>query len=176
MLFSLVLVILLAQGQIVADSILVLKNGAEVRGQLVEVKDGKYTVDLLDGRRMTYSIDEVESLRRLTVESPAGAPVPKPCGIIVTEERVPVSWYTPIKKVKWAKGWYGSNAVGFEKLASEAAKLGADAVVQAVTSHGWTAWSVASPKAEGLAVKWTAEGRGKASAIEAECYPAALQK
>jgi hypothetical protein len=175
MLLCLVLALLLAQGQIVPDSVLILKNGAEVRGQMIEMKDGKYILDLVHGRRMSYPIEDVQSMRPLTAET-AGKASPQPCGIIVTEERVPTSWYTPVKKVKWSKGWYGSNSVGFEKLASEAAKLGADAVVQAVASHGPTAWSWASPKAEGLAVKWTAEGREKAGTIKAECYPPTTQK
>jgi uncharacterized protein YbjQ (UPF0145 family) len=56
-------------------------------------------------------------------------------------------------------------------LASEAAKLGADAVVEAKVGHGVSKWSWTSPKAEGLAVKWSAEGKQRAGAVKGNCFP-----
>jgi hypothetical protein len=156
------------------------KNGTELRGRLVEIKDGAYVVDLSDGRRMSYPAADVEALMRigeasastsaaqLAATTPPSTPMTDICRVFVTEENAPAGWVTVLKKVKWTKGWYGGTSGAHEKLALEAARYGADAVVGVEVGRGPSGFSWASPKASGIAVKWTDEGRKNAAKLKGE--------
>jgi hypothetical protein len=181
----LALILVLASGLLLSpdpDVHVKFKNGTELRGRLVEMKDGAYVIDLADGRRMSYPASEVEALTRIgdssaptsaTESAPAGtsaAPTTTDiCRVFVTEEDAPAGWATALKKVKWTKGWYGGTSGAYEKLALEAARYGADAVVGVEVGRGPSGFSWSSPKANGIAVKWTEEGRKNAAKLKGEC-------
>jgi hypothetical protein len=48
------------------NTVLHLKSGGEVRGRLVEVKDGAYVLTLPDGRTVLYPTTEVETAERIS--------------------------------------------------------------------------------------------------------------
>jgi hypothetical protein len=58
-----VLVLALASGTL-ADDVLRLRNGAEIRGRIVEETDDAVTVDLRIGGRMTVARSQIEEIRR----------------------------------------------------------------------------------------------------------------
>jgi hypothetical protein len=192
----LVALLLQSQPTPVPDVLLRFKNGTEVRARLVEIKGDTYTVDLVDGRRMSYPASDVEAMQRL--DDPAASPVPpspapaitpapelssrpdpaikEPCKVFVTEEKVPIGYFTAVKHVKWNKKYYGSSDGAYEKLAIEAVKLGADAVVQVEISHRPSGFAWSTPHVDGLAVKWTDEGRANFGTLKGECVTVAREK
>jgi hypothetical protein len=52
----------------VPDTLLHLKSGDEIRGTLVEVKDGAYVLKLPDGRTVLYPTSDVDSAERISAE------------------------------------------------------------------------------------------------------------
>jgi hypothetical protein len=181
--FLVLIVALLLQApssQPAPDVLLKFRNGTEVRARLVEVKPETYTVDLQDGRRMSYQAADVESMQRLDEDrlaAPATQPKPaaaavavaEPCRVFVTDAQVPVGYYTTVKRVKWNKKYYGSSDAAYEKLAIEAAKLDADAVVQVEISHRPSGFAWSTPHVNGVAVKWTDLGRANFGTLKGEC-------
>ncbi len=160
------------------DTLLVLKNGAEVRGVFVELKEGRYSLRLPDGRVMTYAAADVEQLQRLTAPEtaarapatqPAAAAAPLVCRTFISED-VDKSFYTFIQTIKAKKQWYGSSGVIYEKIAEKAREIGADAVINFHTWHSPSGWAWAAPHGEGMAVKWTEAGRKALSSLEGRCY------
>jgi hypothetical protein len=181
LLILLVVSLLQVQSTPSPDVVIKFKNGSEVRARLVEVKPDTYTVDLQDGRRMSYPAADVDSMQRLEdgkpaapppapeSKPPAPAPVAEPCRIFVTEEQLPVAYYTTVKKVKWNRKYYGSSDPANEKLAIEAAKLGADAVMGVEVSHRPSGFAWSTPHVTGTAVKWTEQGRANFGTLKGEC-------
>jgi hypothetical protein len=170
-----------SEGQDVAspDTLLVLKNGAEVRGSFVDFKEGLYTLRLPDGRVMTYPAGDVERMERLATPEPtpvASAPQPTPapspftCRTFISEKDVDKSFYTTIKDIKVSKKWYGSTSVMYGHLAEKARKTGADAVINVHTWHAPSGFAWAAPHAGGMAIKWTEAGRKALPSLEGLCY------
>jgi hypothetical protein len=56
------------------DTTLRLKNGEEVHGVLVEIKNGAYVLALPDGRTVLYPTDDVVSAERIGAAPPANSP------------------------------------------------------------------------------------------------------
>jgi hypothetical protein len=162
-----------------ADTLLVLKNGAEVRGLFVSLKEGKYTIRLPDGRAMTYEAADVEHMERLAVPAPNTAPAPPPasqapamssCGIFLSEKEIDKSFYTTVREVEVYHGWYGSAVELYGALAKKAQSVGADAVINVHTWHSPKGFSWAAPHAAGMAIKWTSAGRAALPGLEGRCY------
>lgn len=162
-----------------ADTLLVLKNGAEVRGLFVSLREGKYTIRLPDGRAMTYEAADVEQMERLTAPAPNTAPPPPPasqapitssCGIFLSEKEVDKSFYTTVREVEVYHGWYGSAVELYGALAKKAQSVGADAVINVHTWHSPKGFSWAAPHAAGMAIKWTSAGRAALPSLEGRCY------
>ncbi len=164
-------------GELKADTLFVLKNGAEVRGVFVEIKDGQYKLRLPDGRVMSYPAGDVEKMERLPISvsqpspSPSPTPFPSPeptlppppidpssCRTFITEKSVDKALYTTIKDIKVSKKWYGSTEEMYGDLAAKAREVGADAVINARTWHSPSGFAWAAPHAGGIAVKWTEAG------------------
>lgn len=161
------------------DTLLVLKNGAEVRGEFVELKDGQYTPRLLDGRVMSYPAAGVERMQRLTDHETAppapatqlaSAAAPFVCRTFISEKDVDKFFYIFVQTIKAKKQWYGSSGVLYEKIAEKAREIGPDAVINFHTWHSPSGWAWATPYAEGMGVKWTEAGRKALSTLEGRCY------
>ena len=60
------------------DTLLKLKNGTEVRGVLVEVKNGVYVLTLTDGKTAMYPTSDVDTAERLLPPPPPPPPAPAP--------------------------------------------------------------------------------------------------
>ena len=162
-----------------ADTLLVLKNGAEVRGEFVGLKDGQYTLRLPDGRAMTYPAGDVDRIERLSESStntppppaqPTPIPTPFSCQTFISEKDIDKAFYTTIKDIKVSKKWYGSTTEMYGDLAEKARKTGADAVINARTWHAPSGFAWAAPHAGGTAVKWTEAGRRALPGLEGRCY------
>jgi hypothetical protein len=162
------------------DTHLVLKNGAEVQGTFIELREGKYSLRLSDGRVMSYAATDVERMERLSSSETSAPSVPAPqianpidpssCSIFISEKDIDKSLYSPIKDIKISKKLYGSTADMYGVLAEQARKVKADAVINVRTWHSPSGFSWASPHAGGLAVKWTAAGRRALPSLEGRCY------
>jgi hypothetical protein len=161
------------------DTLLVLKNGAEVRGLFVSVRDGKYTVRLPDGRSMNYEAAEVERMERVGSVPASAAPAPAPvaeaatassCGTFLSEKEIDRTFYTTVREISVYHGWYGSGVQLYGALAKKAQSIGADAVINVHTWHSPKGFSWAAPHAGGIAVKWTAAGRAALPGLEGHCY------
>jgi hypothetical protein len=160
------------------DTLLVFKNGSEVRGTLLGMQDGQYTLRLPDGRTMAYPAADVERMERLSDPTAAAAPAPPPapaptavtCNTFITEKDVDKAFYRTMKEIKVSKKWYGSTAEMYGDLAQKARKAGADAVINARTWHAPSGFSWAAPHAGGMAVKWTPAGRAALPNLEGRCY------
>lgn len=122
------------------DTLLVLKNGAEVRGVFIELKEGMYSLRLADGRVMSYAATEVERMQRLSAAEPAAAmpsvtqTAPFVCRTFITEKDLDKTLYVFVKFIKVKKGGYGSATVVYGKMAEAARGIGADAVI---SIHTW---------------------------------------
>ncbi|MBJ9985383.1 hypothetical protein IAE19_07985 [Acinetobacter sp. S40] len=70
---------------------------------------------------------------------------------------IPSQQYVVVKRVKVAKGTYGSVEELYPKLGNTAKKLNADAIVDYNASQrfGFWPWRVVRPVATGTAVRWT---------------------
>lgn len=161
------------------DTLLVLKNGAEVRGVFIGLKDDRYTLRLSDGRLMSYPAAEVARMDRLTgseSQTPTTPPQQTPtvdpasCRTFISENDVDKAFYTAIKDIKVSKKWYGSTTEMFGDLAERARKVGADAVINARTWHSPAGFAWAAPHAGGMAVKWTEAGRKALPTLPGRCY------
>ncbi len=166
---------------IVPDTLLVLKNGAEVRGVFVEFKDGHFRMRLFNRRVMTYPAGDVEKMERLPSSETQAAPSsqatqtlppvdPASCRVFITEKGIGKAFYTTVKDIKVSKKWYGSTAEMFSKLADRARKVGADAVINVRTWHSPSGFAWAAPHAGGMAVKLTEAGRKALPGLEGRCY------
>jgi hypothetical protein len=162
-----------------ADTLLVLKNGAEVRGLFLGLKDGQYTLRLPDGRTMTYPAGDVDRIERLVDSAPstppaAPQPIPAPtpfsCRTFISEKDADKAFYTTIKDIKVSKKWYGSTSEMYGELAEKARKTGADAVINVHTWQAPSGFAWAAPHAGGMAVKWTEAGRKALPSLEGRCY------
>jgi hypothetical protein len=162
-----------------ANTLLVLKNGAEVRGLFVGLKDGLYTLQLPDGRTTTYPAGDVDRMEPLADSSPnvaAAPPQPRPaatpftCRTFISEKDVDRAFYTTLKDIMVFKKWYGSTAEMYGVLAEKARKAGADAVINVQTWYAPTRFAWASPHAGGMAVTWTDAGRQALPNLEGRCY------
>jgi hypothetical protein len=161
------------------DTLLVLKNGAEVRGLFVDVKDGQYTLRLPDGRSMTYPVGDVDRMERLTdaamstptpLPQPTPAPTPFSCRTFISEKDIDKAFYTTVRDITVSKKWYGSTSEMYGALAEKAGKSGADAVISVHTWHAPSGFAWAAPHAGGMAVKWTQTGRAALPGLEGRCY------
>jgi len=179
------------------DTLLLLKNGAEVRGVFVEIKDDKYFFRLTDGRTMAYPASEVDSMKPIETTNAAislqasAAPAtsagagtaqqmpqdqhapaidPKSCRVFITEKGMDPSFYKVIKDIVVSKKWYGSTSEMYEHLAEKARKTGADAVISVHTWYSPSGFSWAAPHAGGVAVKLTEAGRKALPGCEGRCY------
>ncbi|MFQ5669294.1 MAG: hypothetical protein ACE5HD_02100 [Acidobacteriota bacterium] len=166
---------------IVPDTLLLLKNGAEVRGVFVNYKDGHFTMRLIDWRVMTYPAGDVEKLERLPISEPQPSPSSQAteklppfdaasCQVFVTEKDINKAFYTTVKNIKVSKKWHGSTAEMFGDLAKRARKVGADAVTNVRTWHSPSGFAWAAPHAGGMAVKLTEAGRKALPGLEGRCY------
>ena len=102
----------------------------------------------------------------------------EPCRIFITEDDPPSRFYTVVRKeVQDGKKWYGSHDDDLMyKLAKQADKVGADAII---AFHEWRApsmWSWAAAKAGGMAVKWTDEGKAAVPSMKGQCWSAEGKK
>jgi len=152
------------------DTLLVLRNGAEVRGVMLEMKDWKYSVRLPDGRVMQYPVDDVERVERLTAPAaptatPPPAPAPHACRVFMSQKGLDESLYAPIRKIEFTTGWFSEAEAQYPGLADKAAGLGADAVIRVRT---WRAPS-GVPYAGGLAVKLTPAGVAALPTLKGWC-------
>ena len=162
-----------------ADTLLILKNGAEVRGMLLGLKDGQYSLRLPDGRTMTYPAADVDRMERLTdspvsaapvPSQPTPAPTPFSCRTFVSEKDIDKAFYTTVKDITVSKKWYGSTAEMYGALAEKVRKVGADAVINVHTWHAPSGFAWAAPHAGGMAIKWTPAGRTAPPSLEGRCY------
>jgi hypothetical protein len=60
------------------DTLLVFKNGAEVRGTFMGLRDGQYTLRLADGRTMSYPAADVDRMERVADPAASAAPAAAP--------------------------------------------------------------------------------------------------
>ncbi len=153
---------------------LVLKNGAEVRGEFVEYKDGKYTFRLPDGRMITYPATEVDRMEALPVSQTVTPIQTIPtettttntenvsCRTFITDKNIDLTYYTPLEDVE-VEGTYG-------ELAEEAREKGADAVIGVRVWEGNGTWSWTATYTSGLAIKWTDAGRQALRNLDGRCY------
>ena len=164
---------------VVPDTRLVLKNGAEVRGRFLALKEGQYTIELADGRTMSYAADDVERMepisqsgtgRQMPEVAPTRDPLPANCGVFISEGGLDMAFYTTIKEIKVSKKWYGSTSEMFDDLAAKARKVGADGVINVRTWHAPSGFSWAAPHAGGMAIRWTAAGRDALPGLDGRCY------
>ena len=93
-------------------------------------------------------------------DAPAATTAGEPlaCRVYVTDQVFPPAYFRKIKDVKWGRKWYGGADAASQRLADEAWKVDAEAVIQADTSYRPSGFSWASAHAVGTAVKWTEEG------------------
>jgi hypothetical protein len=168
-----------AQQQATPDTLLVLKNGAEVRGVFVGFKDGEYTLRLSDGRTMSYPAGDVDRMAPISAStssseasSAQSAPSSSPisCQTFISEQDVDKALYKAMKDIKVSKKWYGSTSEMYGYLAEKAHKVGADAVINVHTWHAPAGFAWAAPHAGGLAVKWTEAGRKALPSLKGRCY------
>jgi hypothetical protein len=166
---------------ITPDTLLVLKNGGEVRGVLVELDDSQYKMRLSDGRLMTYPVADVDKMERLRSSESQTSPSPQAtqppplidpgsCRVFITEKDIDKAFYIAAKDIKVSKKWYGSTAEMFGELADRARKVGADAVINVRTWHSPSGFAWAAPHAGGMAVKLTEAGRKALPNLEGRCY------
>jgi hypothetical protein len=101
------------------------------------------------------------------VSSAAGR---EPCRVFVTEEKVNPSLYTVVKRIKYAKKYYGGSSHAWEGMAREGWKVDADAVVAVNINFRPSMFSWASPHAEGTAVKWNDAGRQRFPSLAGQCF------
>jgi hypothetical protein len=163
----------------IANTLVVLKNGAEVRGLFIGLRDGLYTLQLPDGRSMTYPAEDVDRIEPLAdappnvaaaPHQPAPPPTPFTCKTFLSEKDVDKSFYTTLKDLTVYKPWYGSTSEMYGVLAERARKIGADAVINVNTWYAPTRFAWASPHAGGMAVKWTDAGRNALPDLKGRCY------
>lgn len=161
------------------DTLLVLKNGAEVRGVFIELKDGQYTLRLPDGRLMRYPSSDVETMQPISASAApapaakvqsAPAALPFTCQTFITEKDVDKRFYVSIKDIKVSKKVYGSTSEMYGALAEKARKIRADAVINVRTWHSPSGFAWAAPHAGGMAVKLTEAGRKALPNLEGRCY------
>ena len=162
-----------------ANTLLVLKNGAEVRGVFVGLKDGLYTLQLPDGRTLTYpagDVDRMEPLADAPLNVAAATTAPTPsamrvtCKTFISEKDVDKAFYTTLKDIMVSKKWYGSTSEMYGVLAEKARKTGADAVINVRTWYAPTEYAWAAPHAGGMAVMLTDAGRQALPGLEGRCY------
>ncbi len=158
------------------DTVLVLKNGSEVRGVLKGIADGKVTMQLADGRTMTYDSTDVERTERISAPAPTPAPTPaielQPCNVFLTEGTLDASLITPAKKeIKLSKGWNGENDEMYIEFAEHLTKkLKADGAIKV---HTWKAPSGGSwnaPHIGGIPFTWTEAGKAAKSQLKGRCF------
>ena len=98
------------------------------------------------------------------------APTEAPCRVFVTEQMVNPSLYTVVKRIKYAKKYYGGSSHAWAGMAREGWKVDADAVVAVNINFRPSGFSWASPHAEGIAVKWNDEGRQQFRLLAGQCF------
>jgi len=98
------------------------------------------------------------------------APAGEPCRVFVTEQMVNPSLYTVVKRIKYAKKYYGGSSHAWAGMAREGWKVDADAVVAVNINFRPSGFSWASPHAEGIAVKWNDEGRQQFRLLAGQCF------
>jgi hypothetical protein len=94
----------------------------------------------------------------------------EPCRVFVTEQMVNPSLYTVVKRIKYAKKYYGGSSHAWAGMAREGWKVDADAVVAVNINFTPSGFSWASPHAEGIAVKWNDEGRRQFRLLAGQCF------
>ena len=104
--------------------------------------------------------------------APSPGNASKPCRIFVTEEEPASDAYVVVRKeVQVGKKWYGTKDDALmTELATQANKVGADAIIK---YHEWRApsmWSWAAAKEGGMAVKWTPKGQVLVSTMKGQCW------
>jgi hypothetical protein len=157
------------------DTVLVLKNGSEVRGVLKGIADGKVTMQLADGRTMTYESTDVERTERISAPAPAPLATPavelQPCNIFLTEGTLDASLIVPMKETKLSKGWNGETQEMYIEFAEHLTKkLKADGATKV---HTWKAPSGGSwnaPHIGGIPFTWTEAGRAAKSQLKGRCF------
>jgi hypothetical protein len=163
-----------------SETLLVLKNGSEVRGTLIEIRDGFYNIELKGGRSAKFALDEVERMERLpdvtqTTPTPLvkATPTPQPCGIFVTEGDLDRSLYALLTKkpeVKLSKKWYGSNDEMYHELAEELKRRGADGAYGVHTWQAPSGFSWSAPHIAGQAFTWTEAGKAALPGLKGRCF------
>ncbi len=160
------------------DTLLVLRNGSEVRGVLKGLKDGVYTMELRDGREMAYAVDDVDRMERLA-PPPAQPPAPppqtaqalQPCKVFITEGTLDQSLLKPMKEIKVSKKWKGGNVEeAYGMLADLAMKMKADGVMKVRTWEAPSGFSWTAPHAGGMAFTWTEAGRAALPNLKGRCF------
>jgi len=94
----------------------------------------------------------------------------EPCRVFVTEEKVNSTFFTVVKRIKYAKKYYGGSSHAWEGMAREGWKVDADAVVAVNINFRPSMFSWASPHAEGTAVKWNDEGKKQFRSLVGQCF------
>jgi uncharacterized protein YbjQ (UPF0145 family) len=163
------------------DTLLILKNGAEVRGVFLGLKAGQYSLRLVDGRIMSYLATDVERMERIRepkdgmkaqeAQAPHVQTAPFVCRTFITEKDLDKTFYTFVQRIKAKKNWYGSPDIVYERMVAKARELGADAIISFDIHYSPSiagAW--ATPHAEGIAVRWTDAGRKALPILEGRCY------
>jgi uncharacterized protein YbjQ (UPF0145 family) len=163
------------------DTLLILTNGAEVRGVFIELREEHYKMRLSDGRVMTYPASDVDRMERIQSDSgatpapSASEPVqpaldPATCRVFITEANLDKMFYKTVKDIKVSKKTYGSVSEMLGALAEQALKVEADAVINVRTWHSPSGFAWAAPHAGGMAVKLTEAGRKALPGLEGRCY------
>jgi hypothetical protein len=161
------------------DTVLVLKNGSEVRGVFLSLQDGKYAIRLSDGRDMEYPAEEVASMQRIPLATPSIAPPPvpalsdaplQPCLIFFTEATLDKSLYTDVKELKISKKWYGGSDEMYIELADRLKKIGADGAYSVHTWQAPSGFSWSAPHIGGRAFTWTDAGRKALATLKGRCF------
>ena len=104
---------------------------------------------------------------------PAAVAAKEPCRVFVTEQHVDPALYTVVKRIKYRKKYYGGSSHAWEGMAREGWRAGADAVVDVNINFRPSMFSWASPHADGIAVKWTDDGRKAFASLVGQCFDAA---
>lgn len=168
-----------SQESVTPDTVLVLKNGAEVRGIFLSLQDGKYAIRLSDGREMGYAAEDVASMQRLPSVTPPTAPLAtatltdtalQPCTIFFTEATLDKSLYADVKELKISKKWYGGSDEMYIELADRLKKMKADGAYSVHTWQAPSGFSWSAPHIGGRAFTWTDAGRKALASLKGRCF------
>ena len=142
--------------------------GADGGAWVITIREPSRSTPLYSDTQSAAGADRLESPAMTPAASPAAGG--EPCRVFVTEEKVNPSLYTLVKRIKYAKKYYGGSSHAWEGMAREGWKVDADAVVAVNINFRPSMFSWASPHAEGTAVKWNDAGRKQFPSLAGQCF------